>query len=564
MLGLDSSKQCRKGQAIVLFTLMLGSVLIPMVGMGIDGARAYIVKAKLSTAVDGGAIAAARLLSSGSDQTAQTKNAVATAKTFVSANFPNGYFGATLEAFPTDGSNPCVDLGDGSDPCKIGADPTNNYKKRTIVLTGYANVPTLFLRIIGFKSVRVRADGRASRRDVRVVLVIDRSSSMSGLMTGPTGVIPMAQSFVGKFAGGRDELGLVVFGGSAIVAYPPRDATNPTNYKPPNKDWADSTKGTTINTLLGQTASGSHTGTAEALYLAYMTLRADAATNTDLPNKLNVIVLFTDGLPNGITAFVNDPSNNALASGSPCTNKNLGATNPIVGWLAQAGGFDSYKTDGTRGTMLTMMTKPYPGSYTGKGDDISAWLQHPNDDSENSVSHAAPNMAGCNAFTSGSMNMTSDLQKIPDNDIYQNSTSFNPPGQVPPLYMLGDLYNNYGKATLALTQVDHNYQIGMASWNAAADQATKIWNNKYYDPVQKKVINDANPINPVIFTIGYDHTAAGGEKPDLTLLRILANDSSSPAPITNRVNGKAYLATNAGAVAQAFAEIASEILRLSQ
>ena len=101
----------------------------------------------------------------------------------------------------------------------------------------------------------------------------------------------------------------MVFGGSGIVAYPPRDITKDytdyTKFTPPDNNFKLSTN---IPKYIDDMASGSNTGTAEALYLAYMTLRADAATNTELSTKLNVIVLFTDGLPNGVTAFANDPT----------------------------------------------------------------------------------------------------------------------------------------------------------------------------------------------------------------------------------------------------------------
>ena len=52
----------RSGQAVIMVTLMLSSLLLPVVGLAIDGGRAYLVRIKLSTAVDGASLAAGRLL----------------------------------------------------------------------------------------------------------------------------------------------------------------------------------------------------------------------------------------------------------------------------------------------------------------------------------------------------------------------------------------------------------------------------------------------------------------------------------------------------------------------
>jgi hypothetical protein len=78
-----------------------------------------------------------------------------------------------------------------------------------------------------------------------------------------------------------------------------------------------------------------------------------------------------------------------------------------------------------------------------------------------------------------------------------------------------------------------------------------------------KVDPAVNLSSPVIFTIGFDDSV-GGEHPDLKMLQLIANDPSSPAQFTTRVNGKAYLAGDVNAVGMAFEQIRSQILRLSQ
>src|SRR2546421_12254615 len=56
------SRSGRRGSTLMLFTVMLPTMLIPLVGLGIDVTMCYIVQAKLGAAVDGAALGAGRLL----------------------------------------------------------------------------------------------------------------------------------------------------------------------------------------------------------------------------------------------------------------------------------------------------------------------------------------------------------------------------------------------------------------------------------------------------------------------------------------------------------------------
>jgi Flp pilus assembly protein TadG len=594
---------------LILLTTMVAFVVVPLVGLAIDGGCAYLVRLKLSTAVDGGSIAAARLLGSGSTQTAQTANAQATAVEFVNANFPTGFFGATMQS----GSpSACVDLGDGSDPCHIGNTGSSNYMVRTVVVSATASMNTRFMGLIGFPKVIVSASGRASRRDVRVVLVMDRSSSMAGYYS--TGTCPntntindIALSFVNGFSAGRDQLGLVAFGGSAIVAYPARstanDPTDYTKFSPPDVNFNTPVSpnqeigGTDGKGLICQIQAGSNTGTAEALAMAYYTLRADAATNSNLPNMLNVIVLMTDGLPNGITAFGNNKFTAVTPSPlapplepkatSGCTNAANGVTPPIggstnniVGWIAQWGGFANASYKGY-GFFTSMMTTAFSGK-TGHQDDISKWLGSASD------STVVSNMSGC-SYVNSSGNYTSTnvsrktVAYLPDTDIYGNSTTLNAVtgittvggNSVPntyngkPLYQAGALYQdsvycNKMALDTTLTQTDNACQIGLISWNAAVHQAYKIWNSEVWNKSTQQNIADPATYapQPVIYVIGFDHDAT--QPMDQTLMQIIANDPAAPVSLTSRTHGKYYNAQSADAVNQAFQQIASQILRLSQ
>ena len=596
----STSKRLQGGQAMIMFTLMVSSVLVPVVGLAIDGARGYLVRLKLSAAVDGGALAAARLLGTGATSDLQLANAKATATLFVNANFPANFFGANLSGAPT----VCVDPGtDTSDPCKVGnGGSINTYKVRTVSVNASATMPTMFMRVLGLPTVTVANSGIASRRDVRVVLVMDRSTSMNGYYTGlnktPPSINDLALKFVNGFSGsgdlgGRDEVGLVVFGGSAILAYPPRDIakdyTNYTQFTPPDNNFKASGN---IPKYIGDLKDGSNTGTAEALYLAYSTLRADANTNSDLATKLNVIVLFTDGLPNGLTAYANDPNQAQYAmmkSTSGCTdlatgkaNKLaaplVGANNNMIGWFAQHNGYAT----GTGGTPNAYgLSKPMMAyadtGYTGHGDDIDAYMKNAGDNDA-----LVSQMTGCLGGTNGSPMYTdsshkdtsSTMAKFPDHDLYGNYTDLSLPGasSVPTgstghLYKEGTLWSSStqcNKASYNSSATWDACQIGLASWQAAAHQAWKIWNQIVWDKASQTNMADPGTYlsQPVIFTIGFNHNPS--DAPDMNLLKIIANDPSSPVPFSTRIKGQAYSASDANAVDAAFQQIASEILRLAR
>ena len=116
------------------------------------------------------------------------------------------------------------------------------------------------------------------------------------------------------------------------------------------------------------------------------------------------------------------------------------------------------------------------------------------------------------------------------------------------------------------TRPTNSCQIGLASWQATAHQAWKIWNQIIWDKTTQtnKVDPAANLSQPVIFTIGFDHSSTGGEAPDMTLLQMIANDPLSPVSFSSRINGQAFRAADPNAVDAAFQQIASQILRLSQ
>jgi hypothetical protein len=308
---------------------------------------------------------------------------------------------------------------------------------------------------------------------VHIELVLDRSASMQAAMPAMLGE---AATMVASFRPGRDRLGLVVFGSSALVAYPADGSGPSADFKSSRPSMPDVIY--TIN-------AGSNTGTAEALWLAYREL----AKQPD-PRARHLIVLFTDGLPNGITADLNDPdpARNLLRRDSRCLHKNEPGF-PMRAVIAQTCG---YRMECGGGIMLW---QPLQGFTDAQHPNAAAWL------------HAlpptlpiGPETAGC-SFQEMRGAMGRDIRALPTRDVYGNATD-------------GDGYRDsllFAKegVPLDLTRVTSGYQIGLASWNAADDAARRIRQDR--------------DLRVAIFVIGYMGIGAASDAPDMRLMHRMAN-----------------------------------------
>jgi hypothetical protein len=258
-----------------------------------------------------------------------------------------------------------------------------------------------------------------------------------------------------------------------------------------------------------------------------------------------VIVLFTDGQPNGITAKFNAQGNSVIKASSTCVNKNDGgvAAKSMIGWMAQWGNFAS-------GTALT---KDGRGVYGLSQSDnvtqtsVTNWLIH---GSEPVLSGATGKPAeGC-AFVGNQANIPSDLT-IPTADLYGNSTT----GSAVAPYTLTDYQqsaiwgtycNNANRVLLDLTKSNDACQIGLASWNAA-------------DMAGKQIRADAT-LTPIIYTMGYKGN--GGDDP--ALMKRLSNvKGQSTVYDSTRPQGVYLPISTVNDIAPAFQSVLAEILRLS-
>src|SRR5262252_8451828 len=165
------------------------TVLLLFSGLAVDTGRVYIVKAQLTKALDGAALGAARNMNSG--------NPTAEATRIFNANFPAGFFGATLTGGPT--VTLTTDAASGTNIVDVSAS---------------ASLPTTFMRLGNFTTMNVNASAEATRRMVDLSLVLDVSSSIGSQW--PT-VRDASRTFIDSFDAAHDRLALMTFSNGSLV-----------------------------------------------------------------------------------------------------------------------------------------------------------------------------------------------------------------------------------------------------------------------------------------------------------------------------------------------------------
>ncbi len=257
-----------KGQVMVTVGIVL-VVLVTLTGLAIDSGRAYSVKAKLNAALDAAGIAAARAVADGDDE------ARAAALTFFNSNYPTHYMESAPNFCPPSGSP------------TITTDSSSGDTAITVWAT--ADMPTLFMRIIGQDTVDVAANTMATRRAVDLAFVVDNTGSIGS--DGPE-VRARSIDFVHEFHPNFDRLALINYAYGAEVPVPIRTDS---------RGFPLSTVETEINSF---TFNG-YTNCAEGFWQGKNQLEA-----VDTPSSIRVIVFFTDGAPNTISSYFDFDNNN--------------------------------------------------------------------------------------------------------------------------------------------------------------------------------------------------------------------------------------------------------------
>lgn len=527
----SARRQKQAGQTILIFTMLCTLLLIPIAGLAVDGAIVYLMKAKLSSAVDAAALATARGLNAGQTLSAQENAATQTGTNYFAANMPSGMMGATL-------TNLSITF------------PTATVPNTMVVqVQATISVPLTFMRLLHFQTSSLTDIGQATRRVSNIILVLDRSYSLQ--LGGQCGnLISSAQKFVNLFAEGLDTMGLVDFQASANEDY--QATANQKVFK------------TAINNYISQMQCSGYTNTAEALAVAYARLQ-----KISQPSANNVIVLFTDG--NADSIYASFPIRRVVGGKTPSDSlynwSPVGNANPQKVQV----GLSSCKS--TVGSTLTGVISNLPGGLTNADDTGGVYvdtyhsgapvpiswvskyeaknLYYPYPDTP--VSGASCAFSGAqaanDAYPTSTVAIRNDVAYLPatdgnapyDNNLVGYAT------QAADYYPATSLYKNQ-------LRVDMTQSINDAALSDADNMATVIRTGVYGSTTSN--------VTATIYTIGLDNPPA--EVVDSTFLERIANDPSAGAAYnSNQPTGMYKYCTPAGLQA-AFVAIASQILRLSQ
>ena len=326
------------GQVLIIVALVL-TVLIAVVGLAIDSGRAYGVKAKLNAAVDAASIAATKALSEGEDEARQT------AERYFYANFPDGYMSSTPEFDPDD-----IEITVSSDGNVV------------VNVPGMAEMPTTFMRILGYETQHVRARAQVTRKAVDIAFVVDNTTSLT-LGTDVTDqVVDASKYFVSKFIPAYDRLALIKYAFGAEVPVEIRGKISN------DRGFNDSTVNTEIDNFAftGPGGSSNYTNSSEGFWSGLNELREIPPDNR---SNLRVIVFFTDGAPNTFTSvfnFISDaPHTGSIRSSDGSSGTPYGLWKP--NFINERSDSPYYYGTGIYSQLQT--TQAFPQYYNAHGDD---------------------------------------------------------------------------------------------------------------------------------------------------------------------------------------------------
>jgi Flp pilus assembly protein TadG len=517
---------------IALILTSLATVFLSLfTGLAVDATLLMVIKGRLSAAVDAAALGAGRSLNLGSTPSEANAFASAAGQAFFSANFPQGYLGVAP-----------------FNPATAVTSTFNQSSNGTVNIAVSASVsaPVYFMRLANFSNVTLTSTGTASRRGLVMMMVLDISGSMNNYYNGSTACQTMVQAaanFANNFSA-YDELGLVAFESIAHLKYPISS-----NWKVGNA---------LVNEINSLTCTSS-TNTTAALNLAYGQIKS-----ANQPLALNAIVLFTDGMPNSISAayplrtqadqrygFGGGPSgcanNNARCNMPVCTTTSGTVTGAISQWPNFLG------TGHTSGLSKDFDSDPTPSGFP----------------------------SGCPTNNDG---LRQTLAYIPDTDRFGNSThGFNDTWVYPVNWQCnpsgtcaytGGLFTNYPTVGSGSNffqsgpytgkwRFDQPTSIGAASMNSAINQANAIRSDTNYNVIIHSIFLLGNGTDPVQkYFLPFVSNLP--EVPPLPLYEPTGT-AAVPNPYydSTQQQGLFFAASDKSQLAGLFAKIASSLLRLS-
>jgi len=582
----------QRGFAIVFYATML-TFVIGCVGLAVDVGTIYMIKARLSSAVDAAALAGGRSVNfastaagtgAGSAEYAFTN----TVTQFFAANFPTGYFNSL--GAPT--VTPTF-----SQETDANGNPSGVLDFK---VTASVTAPTYFMNVFGIHNINVASTGTASRRGLVLMLVLDQSSSMGSGAGSPCEVMKAAaQSFLTSFSP-FDLVGLVTFDYTAHLMDAP------------------TTVRAQVNTDIGNINCGNNTNTISALDVAYQQIQ-----NAGLPLALNTIVLFTDGSPNGVTAnfpartaadtrwgpALNTPGQpagpnppaqagstydgisnscnegvgptdaNGVASNAACVAMPAVctvSTDTLFGTLAQWGDQNSYGAD-TAGLFppTDSLSVSIPGSCTNTGglpnNDIRQFIAYiPNTDYYgNNLAH------GVTAGGTSTYGTISGGNETRENWIFQVNNLCSPnPSVTPNCRNTGGAWSGFaatgtgsnffpaGSSYAGHLRPDQPNSIVAAGMNGTMSEAFRIRSDTTYHPVIHTIYLTGNATD----SVDHEFLAVVANAPQITALPydpVTFVPYANPAYQTGQETGKYLVTADRNALASLFAQLASEVLRLS-
>jgi len=502
-----------KGFAIVLTTLALVSTLL-IAGLGFDVGTLYLIRTKLQGAMDAAALATVRALAQNPNVTA----AKTVGQEFLVANFPTGYWGAQpMAAYPVANAITVSEI----DANGNAGTPGTTSTAKLVTVTAGVTAPLYFLRILGQQSANISFTAQATRQGLLVVLVLDASYSMS-LAAPYSGKTPCqwaqtdAQAFLGypQFDPDIDRIGAVAFGGSTYTVAPTANFQSPAGTVNTSN---------AVYTALNSFACQGYTNTVEGLQQSYNAIKT--FWGAAIPSRANVVILMTDGAPNGFTA---DWTKATLVSGDKCAPAAAGGH--LTGFVGRESG--EYGVESVAPAASMSMTVTDPGAVANNGKCAM----------------------GTTGSTGSLANWFGDWTLIPPTDAYGDAlygagTYVTSPGSA---YGITSPGNAVPANSTADSSNATEWQFVDLSRNAADGIATQMRTDSTY--------------RIGIYCIGlYGNAIDAYDAVDDTLMNRIANTTTSTAYSPGQPVGVYVTAPNSGQLAAAFAQVASAIVaRLSK